>query len=608
MANVLIENTKLVSIANAIRNKTSLTDGITLDEMLVDIAMLPPLTIGEIPNYVQEEAERVAELVKALQNENTVTTIHATDIHVGSDSQSRASALHLAQGVYTVKKLVPIDGTFLHGDVVNGSASDSLETHLNNHLYARRTLSIADSEAEMGGNHDANIYNADSFMSSEELYKYVGRRNVKTVKPTTETDRNYFYLDNDDIRFICLNTADLKDISASSPQDGHHISRYQFQWLVDVLGSAESDGIRYILVLGHHPLHWYGSMPNVLTILNAYINGTSGSITTDGATVSFNFNGKNGASILGTVHGHTHNLIHGKVGDNEIIRLGTPNGCFGRNNEYGSSAYDAEFRAKYGEETSYAKTSNTAKDTAFVVNVWDLEQECVNSICYGAGYDRLLSWGSKVFYAVTNNLTNIATNNDSLSIEGGLSYSATLTPNDGYEISNIVVTMGGTDITSSAYSNGVITIAEVTGDIVITASAKKAPYEVDIASIGYNDGKRYSTSSGNLSNADGQTAINLIEIPRTSSEVVTIKLAGGVDWSANSNCTYVLCNNGALVTSGYLNTSKTDNSAGSIITVNGDGTVDIKLSQPTSAIATVNGIKVAGKGTGANAKITVIYE
>lgn len=72
------------------------------------------------------------------------------------------------------------------------------------------------------------------------------------------------------------------------------------------------------------------------------------------------------------------------------------------------------------------------------------------------------------YFTITNNLTNVTNNNTTTSIEEGKPYTATLTPT-GTSINSVTVTMGGVDITSSAYSNGVISIASVTGDIVITA-------------------------------------------------------------------------------------------------------------------------------------------
>lgn len=74
-------------------------------------------------------------------------------------------------------------------------------------------------------------------------------------------------------------------------------------------------------------------------------------------------------------------------------------------------------------------------------------------------------------YSITNNLTHVTTSNGATGTAAGSSYSATLTAEDTYTISTVTVVMGGTDITNTAYDNGTITIAEVTGNVVITAVA-----------------------------------------------------------------------------------------------------------------------------------------
>ena len=55
----------------------------------------------------------------------------------------------------------------------------------------------------------------------------------------------------------------------------------------------------------------------------------------------------------------------------------------------------------------------------------------------------------------------------------GHSYLAALTPDSGYAFAAnaVSITMGGTTITTTAYDDGIITIDEVTGNIVITATA-----------------------------------------------------------------------------------------------------------------------------------------
>ena len=74
-------------------------------------------------------------------------------------------------------------------------------------------------------------------------------------------------------------------------------------------------------------------------------------------------------------------------------------------------------------------------------------------------------------YTITNTLTNCSSNNRATSITENSSYNATITARGGYVLSTATITMGGIDITSSAYNNGVINIRQVTGNIVITVNA-----------------------------------------------------------------------------------------------------------------------------------------
>lgn len=73
------------------------------------------------------------------------------------------------------------------------------------------------------------------------------------------------------------------------------------------------------------------------------------------------------------------------------------------------------------------------------------------------------------FYNVIQSLKNVSSNYIGSQAESGEAFTATLTADTGYTISSAIVIMDGEDITESAYSEGVITIASVTGDIIITA-------------------------------------------------------------------------------------------------------------------------------------------
>ena len=81
---------------------------------------------------------------------------------------------------------------------------------------------------------------------------------------------------------------------------------------------------------------------------------------------------------------------------------------------------------------------------------------------------------TNVYYSVTKNLTNCTINNTATQVVAGGSYSATVTANSGYTLDSVSVTMGGSAV---SVSGGVINIASVTGDIVITAVASEAVVE-----------------------------------------------------------------------------------------------------------------------------------
>ena len=74
-------------------------------------------------------------------------------------------------------------------------------------------------------------------------------------------------------------------------------------------------------------------------------------------------------------------------------------------------------------------------------------------------------------FSITNNLTNCTVTNNSASINENESFMSSISANDGYAINSIVVTMNGIDITSTVVSNNLVNIPNVTGNIVITATA-----------------------------------------------------------------------------------------------------------------------------------------
>lgn len=107
-------------------------------------------------------------------------------------------------------------------------------------------------------------------------------------------------------------------------------------------------------------------------------------------------------------------------------------------------------------------------------------------------------------YTITNTLTNATNDNTTSVITEGVSYTATITADEGYTLTGaaVSVTMGGTDITADAYVDGVITIASVTGNVVITVTAVEEATE----DLGWTSGVPYTlewTDGYKLDNSTG---------------------------------------------------------------------------------------------------------
>lgn len=115
----------------------------------------------------------------------------------------------------------------------------------------------------------------------------------------------------------------------------------------------------------------------------------------------------------------------------------------------------------------------TAGNLAQEVNTLKAGIEAVlDAIASGSFFNGVptLSWAATK-YPITLTLTKCTADNPNARISGA--YETTLTPESGYEFgeSAISVTMGGDNITSTALDGATISIAEVTGAIVITATA-----------------------------------------------------------------------------------------------------------------------------------------
>lgn len=146
--------------------------------------------------------------------------------------------------------------------------------------------------------------------------------------------------------------------------------------------------------------------------------------------------------------------------------------------------------------------------------------------------------------SITKNLTQCVSSNTRTYVIDGQSYVTNLTADEGYNIDSVSIIMGGVDV-STFYKDGIISIPEVTGDIVITATAiTQGPAYVDqlensINTAGTKIGKqwmytnkRYNSSSGNPVDNAGTNITGLI--PCKVGDRVRMRFTGTSDKSYNA--------------------------------------------------------------------------
>lgn len=143
------------------------------------------------------------------------------------------------------------------------------------------------------------------------------------------------------------------------------------------------------------------------------------------------------------------------------------------------------------------------------------------------GTPETLHW----YQTITKNLTGCTISNSASQVEYGDSYTATIAADVGKELTSVVVKMGGVDITSTAVSDGVITIAKVTGAVTITAVAI-------MPSVSYNITLNLTNAaSSNTANTitEGESYTTTLSPTGTFKKLGTITVTmGGTDISASA--------------------------------------------------------------------------
>lgn len=551
MSKKLYEESSIRDIANAIREKNGTTTKYKVAEMGAAVTALPnedTITHADIPSYVKAEALAVAEKVKAVMKADSIVFLAISDLHHTGpqvdnwQTNINAGNLHACQALKVLSYSLPqIDFACMLGDVTFGNAKTT--TQLMQQQFNQINGWLGEAwrgvpQLRTVGNHDTGEYS--TLVGAQFLKNNIWKYNEGAVYGSEEYGYCYRDFAEKKLRVICLNTCEGETVSGENA--AYCCSPEQLLWFAQTLYAvgSKADAAQWgIIVLGHYPLDLGGAYPTG-NIVKAYVAGES--TVQNGVTV--NFNGHNSAKFIANVHGHNHcfqfgklhSVANGQGTEFDAWRMCTPNACFYRNN----SGVVTMNGISFGDPAPHDKTAGTGKDTAFNVNVINPSEQVLYSFCYGAGIDRTIGYAATVYHSITNTLTNVTTSNDAVAAEDGTAYSATITAADGYTMSSVTVKMGGTDITSTAYNSdtGVVSIAAVTGDVVITAKATKVvsyhnlvPMAVDSsgASAPYTDGLMLK-SDGTTSALNHFTVTGFI--PFDGGAVHVYRIGGdGITWN-----------------------------------------------------------------------------
>lgn len=405
--------------------------------------------IKDMPDYVVKEAESVIDRVIAAQGSRTFTFAAISDMHYGNGSYT-GGVKHACQAMKYIDERIKLDAVAVLGDYTDNYPASAYTDAIADFKAINTILTALrfGQNLRIQGNHD--YYEAHK----GEINRFISAYSDDVIYG--DIAGGYFYKDFDGfkLRIICVNTTETGNSNI-------FVSETQYNWFANSLDlSSKEDASKWqILILSHHPLDWWSDTYVFTYILDAYKNGT----TWSNGTISVDFAGKNSATLIGNIHGHIHNLLvdylhFGNVnGGNksDILRLSTPNACYGRENQYTESSVGV---SAWVESETYGKAENTADDTAFCIYVIDLDNNKVRAICYGAGYDREAEYSAET--ALVNLIDTVGyEDNMRLSSSAGNTKSADGNVTTGFiELGNVgdVYRTSGVNFSSGGSGNNIM--------------------------------------------------------------------------------------------------------------------------------------------------------
>ena len=471
---------------------------------------------GEIPaaspeQYVYDEAQAVTDRVLSYKQEDSLILGCASDSHYASAGDVE-NIMNAGKAMNYIKMRVGFDGFCNLGDYTTGARTttkSACDIHFQKVKQAFADAAFDIPNYWMIGNHDVLPYNYKNtnFYTQAELYQVFGKNNTDD----SDTGDNYGFHDYEKqkIRVIYLNTCDSEGVAFPESTSGFTAFRFsaaQLQWFTSALDlSSKNDADDWgIILMGHYPpgfwlkstytdtngVTWQMESTDLVKIINAYTSGSKVNLSHDGVNISYDYTGKNQASVICFLNGHTHNFVVGTFGTAKIPRITIPNSLNGRENEYTN-------KSGFFEETAQKKTANTRLETSFNVVVVNKNEKSIHLVNYGAGYDRTVKYGESTKNA--SGLTLYADNSSNLYPGKQININAQLTPDtaDDKDIRWSVSDTSVAVVSTGSYSNSAVLTARNSGSVTVTAkTASGISAQMDFI-VGESPSVNYNINSYN---------------------------------------------------------------------------------------------------------------
>jgi len=556
MAKVLVTDTYLTDIADAIREKLGVSDTYTPSQMGPAIETITGggTSLVDNPEYLIAETIDAAQKINALRNDHTFVAYFITDTHAHTSSNNLQYVDAQLASMYAIARTIKPDLVIHGGDMTNGSETKAATLALADHIVASmREIGGSDTHI-LVGNHDGNTVQGSGVAQSEVEARRITEAEMLAKWRSWDDGFTYagsslqggeFYGYRDyptlGLRVIRLHSyIQVIDDATYNGGNGSNWGYYADErtWFQNVALNTDNT----VLIFCHQTLS---------PVLQGFADEQD--IPHGGTAMQQALDSWLAADAshrcAGVVHGHVHWDYSAKGKGTFTVINHETKAQFSRTGAYGDFWEHGQCLANY--LPSFATTdstpvsdyrdvpvdaiwrgraANTATQALWAAVIVDTDAEKISLVRCGAGPDRAYGYGSTTYHAIATSLTHATISNAQTSIADGDGYTATIHAASGYTLDSVTVTMGGVDITSTAYSNGTVTIAAVTGNVTIVAVASKPrvnqlPLATDTDGTIYNGtGYKPNTrlnSAGNTTTQSGIYATGFI--PVSAGQTVTFE-------------------------------------------------------------------------------------